>query len=121
MILLDMKEIYYDNKKLTSLINRKRAIVFMVKYKQNSLLCKTKKFSGVRTIGRVKCKESQSFFLDLKISQGQAKVILIKDKKVYPLIEGSYQGRLSTVLAEGKYRIRIAGISANLNFVIKKH
>jgi len=115
-----MKSVYDDEKKLVSIVNKKMAMVFVVKYKDNALSCDTRSFSGVRTIGKWSCEVSQMIYIDLQVTQGRAKLILVKDKKVFPLVEGNYEGELKLDLEQGKYRLRMVGEETDAKLIIKK-
>jgi hypothetical protein len=112
--------IYNDDRKLTGILNYKKALVFIAKYKDYTLLCKTIKFSGVRTIGKIICEDNQKFNLNLKVVKGKSKIIFVKNRKIYLTIENDYNGEIETNLESGLYKIRIVGESADLDLSFKK-
>ena len=114
------KDVYNDEKKLVSILNRKSALVFYARSKDKTLYCKTKKFTGVRTICRINCEENQKFYINFKTSNGKGKILLIKDKKIYQLVENDFEGNFSTDLKPGKYRLRLVGNNVDLKIELKK-
>lgn len=111
-----MASIYNDEKKLISLINRKRALLFILKIKNKVLKCITKKYTGVKTIGRAKFEKEKVLHIELNVSSGKAKVILIKNKKIKTIAENNFIGDVK--IENGKYRLRIVGENSNLNLKI---
>jgi len=104
-----MKKVYDNERKLSSIVNRKKALVFIMKYKNQVLTCETKKFTGVRTIAKIKSPNNAEVFIEFEVIQGRGKLIFIKDKKVYPLIEGNYKNKILFPKEAGLFRLRIVG------------
>ncbi len=114
-----MFENIYDNeKKLASLINFKKALLYIVKASKNGLTCKTKKFTGVRTLGRINLVKNKELKVKLDVIVGDAKIILVsKDRKVYKICENSFEGSINNNLI-GKFRVRIVGKNADLKLTL---
>jgi len=115
-----MKKVYDNERKLSSIVNRKKALVFIMKYKNQVLTCETKKFTGVRTIAKIKSPNNAEVFIEFEVIQGRGKLIFIKQHKVYPLIEGQYKGKILLPKETGLFRLRIAGDNLDSKLKIYK-
>ena len=93
-------------KQLLSIVNRKRALVFIGKVKDRRYELSFSSFTGVRTLFRVNKKEPMTIHLERDIAKGELEVAFITKEKVMILNEGVNQ------VAAGQYRIRVLGEGA---------
>lgn len=110
--------IYHDKQKIRSFINYRRALVFVVYKDKGSLICKTRHFSGIKTIAHVKVANATQYQLELAVSEGKAKVVAVSGHTIIELAETEYFQQKTITLAPGRYRIRVVGIDTGINLTI---
>ena len=58
--------------------------------------------------------------LTFGVAEGKGKVVLVKDKTVYTVAEGSFDGALDlSGIPEGRYQLKIAGVGAKIELTLK--
>lgn len=107
--------LYDNNKKLIGIVNYKICKLFFVRKKGNSYVITTKKFSGVKTIKKIKSKTPFSLKINIFCKEGRMKLIAIKDKKIIILAENQ---NTDVNLLSGVYKLRIVGDNASGEYVI---
>lgn len=106
-----------DEKKIVSLWNRKKCLVFLCKRKDGGIYLRAKKFTGVRTFARFNFKEKISLQINFCCSSGVGKIAIIKEKTIIDFADCS---DYKIELDEGKYRLRLVGEKADATAMIKK-
>ena len=112
-----------EEKRIIGKLNYSKALVFLTSYsyKTKTLCCKTKKFTGVKTVLLLKCSEYQEFKLNFKILNGKAKIVAVnKHKRIITLAEEDFNDVFKTDFQKGFYRIRLIGENADVQFELQK-
>lgn len=115
----DYDAIYNDDSKIaTSSSSTSIGQVQMSTNGRYELSCTS--FSGVRIIkDNFNVTKNTVANLSLKVEEGKFKVVLVNDKKVYTIAEGSRDGALDlSGIPDGKYNIKIVGVSAQISLTL---
>lgn len=113
----------YSIDKIISRVNRVRAKLIFAYYRRNTqtLKAKVQRFTGYKTVLRIKCVANQRFSMELNINAGSAAIYLIgKDKMPILLAENSFSGYINNNNTEGIYRIRIVGENSDFELNLTK-
>lgn len=97
------------SKKIMSIWNSKRALLFVGVVNNKAFELKVKKFSGIRTLFRINCGEEKIIHLDKHIELGEMEVLAVNKETIIKIVSGD------NTLPIGKYRIRVLGESASGN------
>lgn len=114
--------IYDDERKILSVFNRKRCLLFFLKRIPNGLEVSLNRFTGVRTIARIEVKDELEIKSTIKCCTGRAKIVAIKDKKVFLINECLDRENTATAkLDKGIYRLRVVGDNTNSIVTVTKN
>lgn len=115
------ERIYDDERKITGRLNHSIVFNLLSSYFKNKFKLKTRGFSGVRTILRLRCYENQKLQLDFHTTSGKAKLIAVnKNKEITQLAEQDFSGIVTTIFEAGIYRFRLVGIKADVEVHIER-
>jgi hypothetical protein len=105
-----------------SRMNRKKALVFIVKrkLKEKKMLGRVKKFTGYQNLGMIRVIDLQNLNVKLDIHEGQAALVAIQKKQLKILAENQTDSHITLPFSKGWARLRIIGDHASLTFEIKK-
>ncbi|BCR35771.1 hypothetical protein [Mariniplasma anaerobium] len=112
----------FQEKKVLSKINYKKALVFMVtrKLRDKSYKGKIKKFTGFANVALLKVEDLQNLYIDFKITNGQAALIAIQKDEMKILAQENLEKHITLPFKKGFVRLRLIGEQTDLNFLIKK-
>lgn len=109
---MNWENLYYDDKRLLSIFNYRKALIFLAYRQGNQLICKAKGFSGVVTIMRWRLKDAARLSASLRVKRGKVRLFIVDGKEIIPLLETDADQESSQFFDPGKYRVRIAAIDA---------
>ncbi|MDY0345442.1 MAG: hypothetical protein WCX85_01095 [Bacilli bacterium] len=109
-------DIFNDESRLKSRVNRKAARVMIGRQLGNDIKLKTVSFSGVKTIGLFYLRENTSCRVDVdfEILSGRSKVILVRKDTIADIAINSCKEARIFKLERGFNRIRIVGEAADI-------
>jgi hypothetical protein len=112
----------YDDQKVLSKINYKKALVFIVtrKLRDKSYKGKIRKFSGYANIALLKVEDLQNLYVDFKITNGKAALIAIQNGIMRPIADQNIESYITLPFKKGYVRLRLVGEQTDLTFSIKK-
>jgi len=93
-------------RQLTSIVNRKRALVFIGKIKDKRYEVTLASFTGVRTLFRINKQEPITINLEREIDKGELELVFVAKQELVVLKEGTNH------LPAGSYRVRVLGEGA---------
>nr|MDE7453632.1 hypothetical protein [Clostridia bacterium] len=115
---IDYEEIYNDDAKIVN-CNTNVCIDSFETWNKGVYTLKCLKLSGVFHVNNLlTVDEETSATLTFKTMSGKCKVVLVKDKVVYTIAEGSYDGALELEIPYGDYRVNVVGVDANFNLIL---
>lgn len=109
-----------ESKKAKSIVDYKRARIFMVKYNRRDKIIKShiKSFSGYATLMWVKVKENQMIDVDFKVLEGECALTYVQKKSVHVISQKDFLGPLKLEVKKGMVRFRVIGEKANVDLLI---
>ena len=114
--------IYDDEHKILSIFNRKRCLLFFLQRIPNGLEVSLNRFTGVRTIARIEVTDELEIKSTIKCCNGRAKVVAIKDKKIFLINECTQKENTATTkLEKGIYRLRVVGDKTDSTIKVEKN
>ena len=63
--------------------------------------------------------EEASATLSLEVTAGKCKVVLVQGEDVYTVAEGTFDGALELNGPEGKYKVKVVGLDAQIRLKLK--
>ena len=108
--------------KAKSIINYKRALVFIVrkKFKTKTYQGKIKRFSGYQNLFFFKAKGKDKIDLDFIVDKGYACLTVIQKKTMHIITEESCNKQIVLPIKKGWARFRLIGDKTNVNFLITR-
>ncbi len=109
-------DIWNNQRRLASRVNNMRAVVMIGGQRGNHVSLRTESFSGVKTIGIFWMRDNTScrFDLEMEVSSGRGKLILVRKDLITTLISGTGQESKIVKLEKGFNRLRIVGEGAKI-------
>jgi len=93
-------------RQLTSIVNRKRALVFIGKVEEKRYMLTLSSFTGVRTLFHISKQEPITIHLEKEIDKGELELVFVAEEELVALKEGTNH------LPAGSYRVRVLGEGA---------
>lgn len=115
---VDYEEVYNDDAKIATCTSSKR--IGSVESSSNGkyeFSCSS--LSGVYSMKSIKVDENTSANLKIEVTGGKCKIVMIKNKEVYTLTEGSYDGALDFGMPDGNYKMKIVGVDACFTLTLR--
>ncbi len=81
---------------------------------------KAQSISGAVTLFSQTYNDNPDITLELTVTDGDCKVVMIKNQTVYVIAEGNYNGTVTMPVEAGKYTVKIVGKSACISLVINR-
>lgn len=111
-----------DQKKAISIMNRKKAKIFIVKYsyKHKVMTAKISKFSGYAKLMTLKVEKQQRLHIDYRVLNGSCILGYVQDKKFIQLADAKFNQEISLDNRKGFIRFKVIGEQADVHLEIKK-
>lgn len=112
-----------DLKKATSKLNRKKALIFLVRKKIFRPVFKgtIKSFTGYQTFALLKSTGYESFEINMQISKGEAALILVQKEKMTLLSKDSGLIHTKFEVEPGWVILRIIGKQTDCKFTLHRY
>lgn len=112
----------FEDKKVFSKVNYKKAFIFMVtrKFRDKSYKGRIKKFTGYANIALLKVEDFQNLYIDFQITNGKAALVAIQKDEMKILTQENMDTHVTLPFKKGLIRLRLIGEQADLSFSIKK-
>ncbi|QLY40480.1 hypothetical protein HF295_06295 [Hujiaoplasma nucleasis] len=111
-----------NNKKATSIINYKKALVFYnrKKWLKPIYIGKAKSFSGYQTIAKFKTSGEEKLYIEFTQSKGYSALFLLQNGNVQIITDTNCQKTFEFQLEAGLCRLRLIGDHASLNYYVER-
>ncbi len=110
-------------KKIKSIVDRKRAKIFLVKYKYKDKIIKGRiyGFTGYATLMMLRVKENQKVKIDFRVIEGECALAYTQKKEVHILSKDQkdFQEDVTLNVKKGFMRFRIVGEAASVELEIE--
>lgn len=110
-----------DQKKAVSMINRKRAAVFIAKYsyKYKVATARLVRFSGYANLMSLRVKENQKLHINYRVLEGECVLGYVQDKVFHKLADDKFEQSIQLNNRKGFIRLRVIGEKASVNLELK--
>lgn len=110
-----------DQKKAISIINRKRAAVFVVKYsyKHKVTTARLVRFNGYANLMSLRVKENQRLHINYRVLEGECVLGYVQDKVFHKLADDKFEQAIELNNRKGLIRLRVIGDKASINLELK--
>ncbi|MFA5422105.1 MAG: hypothetical protein WC344_04965 [Bacilli bacterium] len=111
-------DIWNDEQRLASHVNRLRALVMIGGQFGRKIKLRTGSFSGVKTIGAFWMNKDTScrYDYELLIKEGRAKIIIVRGRELTNLTAETSKGTRIVRMPKGWTRIRVVGEKTDIEF-----
>lgn len=111
------ERVFYDDSKITSTKNCFYEKWQTHRWERKVYSTNIEDFTGVKKIKSVNCEDNQVFNINLNISSGQFKLVLInrETKNIIEIANETCIENITTQISAGDYDIKIVGIHAKFN------
>ncbi|MFO7969102.1 MAG: hypothetical protein ACQERX_04580 [Bacillota bacterium] len=110
------------SKKAKSMLNYKKALVFIVRKKlsKKTYHGKIRSFSGYQNLFFFKAKAKEKIDLEFTVKKGYACLVLIQKDMFFIVTEESCDKKVTLPVKKGWARLRLIGDKTSVDFVIKR-
>lgn len=110
-----------DSKQARSIVDHKKAKIFMVKYdyKHKVVKARIEKFTGYATLMIVRVKNNQVVDIDYEIKEGNCALAYIQKKQLHVITKEDYAEQLKLKVKKGFVRFRVIGEETSLELAIR--
>jgi hypothetical protein len=110
-----------ESKKARSIVDRKRAKIFIVKYKRKEkvILVRINSFTGYANLMLLKVNEHQKVDVNYRVLKGECALAYTQKKQIHVIAQENFDDQVELDVQKGFVRFRVIGKAASVNIEIK--
>jgi hypothetical protein len=110
-----------ESKKARSSVDRKRAKIFVVKYKRKEkvIFGQINNFTGYANLMLMRVKDNQEVKVNYRVLEGECALVYVQKKQIHVIAQEDFANQVTLNVDKGFMRFRVIGKNASVHLEIE--